>query len=166
MTAQQVTFVTVGKLKGKTINLGPNGKYRFVDGEMKVDEEVSGLVARSLRFYSAFPKGDAEPFHIAACEKLGIDPDTGKPVAEMAAEQKAAPKPEPVPDPEPELEVETELPDKLQRLREVLECLDKNDESLWTAGGKPTLAAVTAAFGEDVSRSEINAVWDVILNDT
>ena len=160
---QQVTFVTVGKLKDKTVAIGPGQKYQFVNGEMKVDEELASLVARALQFYSAFPKGDAEQYHLAACSKLKIDPVTLGPLSEKKVEKVA---PEPDPDPEPEPEVSKELPKRLVKLRRVLENLDKEDESNWTNSGKPSLVAVKRDFDGDVSRSEVDAVWDVILNDT
>ena len=159
--SQQVTFVTVGKLKGRTIAIGPNQKYQFINGEMKIDEDIAGLVARALQFYSAFPKGDSEPYHLAACEKLKIDPVSLKPLGEKppVVEMKVEPEPEPEP------EVSKELPERLQKLRVILEAMDRQDESNWTSAGRPSLPVVKREFGSDVSRSEVDAVWDVI-NDT
>lgn len=160
---EQVTFVTVGKLKGQTIAIGPDKKYQFVDGEMKVDREIAGLVARSLQFYSAFPKGDADIFHKAACESLNIDPETLQPIdpnkpidaVEPAKVETKPDEPKDVP----------ELPERLQKLRDCIQQLDEDDKNSWTSSGKPALPAVKALFGDDVSRSEVDAVWNVLLNE-
>jgi hypothetical protein len=163
--AQQVTFVTVGKLKGKTIAIGPDRKFQFINGEMKVDEEDAGLVARALRFYGAFPKGDSEPYHLAACAKLGIDPKTGAPVSAPAPVEKSEPEPEPEPEVEEE-ELELVIPERMQNIMDAIRTLDEDDEASWTSSGKPSLPAVKQALGGDVSRSETDAAWKAILNET
>lgn len=165
--AQQVTFVTIGQLKGKTIAIGPDQKYQFINGEMKVDEEDAGLVARALRFYNAFPKGDADEYHRLACAKLGIDPETGQPVADLGpALTKAEPEPEPEPEPEVSEEMLPEVPERMKNIMDAIRTLDEDEESNWTSSGKPSLPAVKQAFGGDVSRSEADAAWKAILNET
>jgi hypothetical protein len=162
--AQQVTFVTIGQLKGRTIAIGPDKKFQFINGEMKVDEEDAGLVARALRFYGAFPKGDSEQFHLAACAKLGIDPKTGAPVSAPAPVEKSEPEPEP--EPEVEEELELVIPERMRSIMDAIRTLDEDEESNWTSSGKPSLSAVKQASGGDVSRSEADAAWKAILNDT
>ena len=166
--AQKVTFVTIGQLKGKTIAIGPDQKYQFVKGEMKVDEEDAGLVARALRFYNAFPKGDSEPYHLAACAKLGLDPETGRPISASAkvAPKQAEPEPEPEPEPEVSEEMIPEIPERMKNIMDAIRTLDEDDESNWTSSGKPSLPAVKQVFGGDVSRSEADAAWKAILNET
>jgi hypothetical protein len=44
-----------------------------------------------------------------------------------------------------------------EKLTRVLGSLDKSNDALWTADGKPTVSAVSMAIGGNVSRAEIEA---------
>lgn len=156
--SQMVTFVTIGKLKGKTVNIGPKGKFRFVNGEMQVPDEDSALIATALRWYCAFPKGDAERYHLAACEKLGIDPET---LAPLGAE--LAPAPE-VKEEKPTKEEEDDglSETQMNAVFEVLMSLEFDDEMAWTSAGKPSLPYVRSklddSFSSKVNREILNSI--------
>lgn len=175
-----ITFVTVGQLTGKTINLGPDGKYRFVNGEMRVPDDQASLVATALRFYCAFPKGDARPYHEAACAKLGVDPDTMQPLTKKRPPKRKTPRvvkePEvirPYVAPEPEIvdsmrEIEQEsevvAQPSTQEIRqvvaEVLRDLDPYDDEHWTKAGDPSVAWVRNQLDPDVAALTDRAMLD------
>lgn len=50
-----------------------------------------------------------------------------------------------------------EVAQRLQRIREAIAKLDREDESLWTSSGKPKTEAISAALGWNVSAMERDA---------
>lgn len=137
MNQQTVTFVTIGKLAGQTVNLGSEGQFRFVDGEMQVSADIADRVARALRFRCAFPKGDARPFHELACTKLGINPDTLKPLGgELPGTSTVSAVPA-TPSVAPDAQTTTEV--MKAQIKQALESLDHNDDAQWTQKGTPSL---------------------------
>lgn len=146
-----VTFVTIGPLQGKTINLGPDGgKYRFVNGEMKVPDELAGLLGTALRFYAAFPKGDAPQYHAQLCAKLKIDPKTLQPLdSEVVAQPESEAVPEAVPVEEPVDEPSVKEMDAA--LSEVLLRLEEGNDEHWTKSGQPSLAWVKAQLPANIA---------------
>lgn len=135
--SRTVTFVLVGKRKGATINIGPSNRYRFVNGEMKVREQDASLMAVALSNYAAHPKGDAEQFHLAACRKLGIDPETLEPLSEEID-------PAEVEEPLEGAELEVAEPVIVEPLKgaeleeailSILERANPNEGICWTASG-------------------------------
>lgn len=127
--ALTTTFVLIGKLKGKTMDVGPVGNQRrFINGECEVPVEESGLVATALRFYCAFPKGNAETYHKLTCEKLGIDPDTLEPLSGVPPKIQSTGTVEAPPDP-----VEKPTREEIDAaVEDALLKLDNDNDDHWT----------------------------------
>lgn len=49
--------------------------------------------------------------------------------------------------------------EKLKAIQDAIGALDKENEELWTNGGKPQVAAIEAVTGWTVSAKERDAVW-------
>lgn len=150
MSNQMITFATFGKLKGKTVNLGPDGKYRFVNGEMRVPEADASKVAVALRWLSAGPKSDIGELHKLSCQRLGIDPDTLEPLRSKS--NKVSQKKEP----------EYSEEDAKERILEVVFGMDVTDDEQWTQAGIPSIGWVKDQVPSDaeefVTRDFLNSL--------
>lgn len=144
---QAVTFVLVGRRKGATINVGPSNRYRFVNGELVAPSADAGLLAVALAHYAAYPKGDADEHHVQACAKLGIDPETLKPLdAESVVNET------PVPE-NPVAEMVSADNALRNEVAKALSHVDHGHDGCWTRDGTVSVYWVNSQLPGDMEAS-------------
>jgi len=156
------TYKLRGHFAGQSVVLGG---FQFTRGAVSLDysPEDHERIARHLAQWQAEAiddgKRDSEtmrpPQVVGHVQPEGQGSDAGGGTADGVRPTEAAPS-DPTVNVGPE--GDRQAPSVEERLRASVLALDPDDEGSWTASGRPSLAAIEAAFGLPVTRAKIEAV--------
>lgn len=168
----QTTFILFGPLANRTIVLGDHTMpFPFVDGkfELIATEDDTKKIAHYLKnSWQAYPEGDPalEVEYVGSNIQEVEEPElsTNEVVSSGNGDEGAnIESPAVIAESTGVEDGQTGLlsggDGQKEKLIAVLNALDVTDDSLWTADGKPTVSAVTNAFGANVSRADIDAAF-------
>ena len=166
----QTTFILFGPLANQTIVLGdPTMPFPFVDGkfDLVATEDDTQKIAHYLQNgWQAYPEGHPalEVEYVGSNIQEGEEPEqqpdeiiSGSVDDSSSNPQETTNGPESTGAGNGSEGGISNGNGQTEKLIAVLNSLDKSDDAFWTADGKPTVSAVSNAFGTNVTRADIEA---------
>jgi len=169
------TLVLVGSLAGKDVTLKAGGTdYKFTGGKITLagpDDFVNGMTQYMARNFQALPEGPAAEAlqkEIDGAREVHQDGDVSRGEAHVQSGAGGEPSTQQAADLSGAGQAATGAEglgnatgDGSRAIAEAVKALDPANDDLWTADGKPKMAALEAALGRtDVTRAMVNAATD------